>query len=63
MSVVGELSVVITADIDGLKKGLKASKKALKAGSVEVRKSANEWGKWGVAAATAGSAAAAGRGR
>ena len=53
MSVVGELSVVITADAKGLKKGLKASNKALKVGGKELRKNVNEWAKWGAAAVAA----------
>ena len=58
MSVVGELSVVITADADGVKKAVTASSAALKQGSVQLRKSVNDWGKWAAAAVAASAAVA-----
>lgn len=59
MAKLGGLSVVITADTAGLKKGLKGAQIALRDGAKEVRKKANEWGKWAAAAATAATAATA----
>lgn len=53
MSVVGELSVEITADAAGLKRGVNAASNALKKGSVELRKSVNQYGKWAIGAAAA----------
>ena len=58
MSVVGELSVIITADADGVKKAISASNAALKKGSVQLRKSVNDWGKWAAAATIAATAVA-----
>jgi hypothetical protein len=59
-SVLGVLSVEITADADGLKRGLDASKSALQVGAKQLRSNLNEWGKWASAAtlATGGVAAA-----
>ena len=52
-SVVGVLSVEITADATGLNNALDASKRALRLGQRQLRQNLNEWGKWAAAATTA----------
>lgn len=58
-TVIGALSVKITADTQGVKDGIKASGKALELGSKQLRESANKWGKWALAAAAAAAGVAA----
>jgi len=52
-SVIGALSVEITVDAKGVKKGIAASGKALTEGGKQLRASTNQWGKWAAAAVTA----------
>jgi len=52
-TIVGALSVEITADVQGVKDGLKATGEALKLSGKKLRESSNKWGKWAVAAAAA----------
>ena len=52
-TVIGALSVKITADTKGVQDGIKASSKALKLGSKQLRESTNRWGKWALAATAA----------
>jgi len=58
-TVIGALSVKITADTKGVQDGIKASGKALKIGSQQLRDSANRWGKWALAATAAAAGVAA----
>lgn len=58
-TVIGALSVKITADTKGVQDGIKASGKALKLGSQQLRDSANKWGKWALAATAAATGVAA----
>lgn len=58
-TVIGVLSVKITADTKGVQDGIKASGKALKIGSKQLRDSANQWGKWALAATAAAAGVAA----
>ena len=55
-SVIGALSVEITADAKGVEDGVKAAGNALAIGAKELRKSANQFGKWGLAGTTAAAA-------
>ena len=55
-SVIGALSVEITADAKGVEAGVKAAGNALAIGSKELRKSANQFGKWALAGTTAAAA-------
>lgn len=55
-SVIGALSVEITADAKGVESGVKAAGNALAIGSKELRKSANQFGKWALAGTTAAAA-------
>ena len=52
-SVIGALSVEISVDAKGVKKGIEASGKALAIGGKQLRSSANKWGKWATAAVAA----------
>ena len=58
-SVIGALSVEITADTEGVKKGLKSTGDALKLSSKQLRSNANKWGKWALSATAAATAVAA----
>jgi len=58
-TVIGALSVKITADTKGVQDGIKASGKALKLGGQQLRENANKWGKWAVAATAAAAGVAA----
>lgn len=58
-TVIGALSVEITADTKGVKKGIKSTGEALGVLGKKVRTSANQWAKWGAAAALAAGVAAA----
>lgn len=58
-TVIGALSVKITADTKGVQDGIQASGKALKLGSQQLRDSANKWGKWAIAATAAATGVAA----
>lgn len=52
-SVIGALSVKITADAQGVEDGVKAAGNALAIGGKQLRNSANQFGKWALAGATA----------
>jgi len=58
-TVIGALSVEITADTKGVKKGIKSTGEALGVLGKKVRKNANAWAKWGAAAAAAAAVTAA----
>lgn len=58
-TVIGALSVVITADTKGVQDGLKATGKALKLSGDKLRKNVNDWGKWAIAATAAATGVAA----
>lgn len=58
-TVIGALSVKITADTKGVKDGLKASGEALEIGGKQLRSSVNQWGKWALAATAAAAGVAA----
>lgn len=58
-TVIGALSVVITADTKGVQDGLKATGKALKLSGDKLRKNINQWGKWALAATAAATGVAA----
>lgn len=58
-TVIGALSVEITADTKGVRAGIKASGEALKIGGKQLRESANRWGKWALAATAAAAGVAA----
>lgn len=58
-TVIGALSVKITADTKGVEEGIKASGKALKIGGQQLRESVNKWGKWALAATAAAAGVAA----
>jgi len=55
-SVIGALSVKITADADGLKAGVKSAGEALEVGAKKLRSSVNDYGKWAAAGVAAASA-------
>jgi len=52
-TVIGALSVKITADTKGVQDGLKATGDALKLSGEKLRSNANKWGKWAAAATVA----------
>lgn len=56
---VGALSVEITADTDGVKKGIGEANSALKDSAAKLRSNANAWGKWAAAASVAAAGIAA----
>lgn len=58
-TIIGALSVEITADTKGLKAGLKGANNALGLASKKLRKGVNEWGKWASAATIAAAGVAA----
>ena len=58
-SIIGALSVEISVDAKGVKDGIKASGDALAIGGKQLRKGANEWGKWATAAVAATAAVTA----
>jgi len=58
-TVIGALSVKITADTKGVQDGVKATGKALKLSGKQLRENANKWGKWAAAAVAAAAGIAA----
>lgn len=52
-TVIGALSVEITADMQGVQDGIKATGKALKIGGEQLREQSNKWAKWALGATTA----------
>ena len=58
-TVIGALSVEITADTQGVKDGLKGAGQALDITGKRLRKGVNQWGKWAIAGATAAAGIAA----
>lgn len=59
MAQAGEISILVSVNSDGVKRGINQSTSHLRDGAAELRKSANQWAKWGAAASAAAAVVAA----